>query len=84
MSSGAAATNDEGMTHVLWVLMGPDSSILCALSPMIFSTSVWLTLNMMPSAIQVIQMEDPPALKNGKVCPVTGIKFVATLMLTSV
>ena len=41
-------------------------------------------LKMMPKAMQVIQMEEPPALKNGRVWPVTGIKFVATLMLTRV
>jgi hypothetical protein len=36
------------------------------------SSSFLVTLIIIPIAMQVIQMELPPLLTNGKVCPVTG------------
>ena len=42
-----------------------------------------LTLKIIPKPKQVIQIEVPPLLINGKVCPVTGKIFTATAMLIS-
>ena len=38
---------------------------------------------MIPREMQVNQMEVPPMLSNGSVCPVTGNRFTATAMLIS-
>ncbi|MNE51519.1 hypothetical protein D3C80_1461510 [compost metagenome] len=40
-----------------------------------------VTLKIVPKEIQVIQMELPPLLINGKVCPVTGNNSTATPIL---
>ena len=44
----------------------------------IFPFELALTLKIIPKAKHVIQIEDPPELINGNVCPVVGAKPVAT------
>ena len=42
-----------------------------------------LTLKIMPRAIAVKIVEEPPREMSGRVCPVSGIRFTVTMMCSS-